>query len=61
MFADTTLTENMIRVRLQDQILFPSALSTLSPQAAEPIMKLARVLKELPIRSSSRATRTTCA
>lgn len=48
MFADTTLTENMIRVRLQDKILFPSALSTLSPEADEPIMKLARVLKELP-------------
>ena len=48
MFADTTVTENMIRVRLQDQILFPSALSTLSPEADEPIMKLARVLKELP-------------
>jgi len=47
-FADTTVTENMIRVRLQDQILFPSALSTLSPEAAEPILKLARILKELP-------------
>lgn len=47
-FADTTLTENMIRVRLQDQILFPSAFSTLSPEAEEPLMKLARVLKELP-------------
>jgi chemotaxis protein MotB len=48
MFADTTVTENMIRIRLQDQILFPSALSTLSAEADEPIMKLARVLKELP-------------
>lgn len=47
-FADTTVTENMIRVRLQDQILFPSALSVLSPQAEEPILKLARVLNELP-------------
>jgi chemotaxis protein MotB len=48
MFSDTTVTEHMIRVRLQDQILFPSALSTLSEEAAEPIMKLARVLQELP-------------
>lgn len=46
-FADTTVTENMIRVRLQNQILFPSALSTLSPEAEEPLMKLAGVLKEL--------------
>ena len=48
LFADTTVTENMIRVRLQDRILFPSALSTLSPEADEPLMNLARVLKELP-------------
>lgn len=47
-FADTTITENMIRVRLQDQILFPSALSTLSPEANEPLLKLAKILKELP-------------
>ncbi len=47
-FADTTVTENMIRVRLQEQILFPSAHSTLAPQAEEPILKLAKVLKELP-------------
>lgn len=48
MFADTTAAEHMIRVRLQDQILFPSAFSTLSAQADEPLLKLARVLKELP-------------
>lgn len=48
MFADTTTTENMIRVRLQDQILFPSALSTLSPGADETLRKIAGVLKELP-------------
>lgn len=47
-FADTTITENMIRVRLQDQILFPSALSTLSPEANEPLLKLSKILKELP-------------
>ena len=47
-FEDTTITENMIRVRLQDQILFPSALSTLSPEANEPLLKLAKILKELP-------------
>lgn len=48
LFADTTVNENMIRVRLQDQILFPSALSTLSPEASAPLAKLARVLNELP-------------
>lgn len=47
-FEDTTITENMIRVRLQDQILFPSALSTLSPEANEPLLKLAKILMELP-------------
>lgn len=47
-FADTTVTENMIRVRLQDRILFPSALSTLSPEADEPLLELSRILKELP-------------
>lgn len=47
-FTDTTITENMIRVRLQDQILFPSALSTLSPEANEPLLKLSQILKELP-------------
>lgn len=47
-FADTTLTEHSIRVRLQDRILFPSALSVLSPEADEPISKLASILKELP-------------
>lgn len=46
-FADTTVTEHMIRVRLQDRILFPSALSTLSPEAEEPLLKLSGVLKEL--------------
>jgi chemotaxis protein MotB len=47
-FADTTVTENMIRVRLQNTILFPSAYSTLSPEADEPISKLAQVLKDMP-------------
>lgn len=47
-FADTTVTENMIRVRLQDRILFPSALSTLSPEADEPLLELSRILKDLP-------------
>lgn len=47
-FADTTITEHSIHVRLQDKILFPSALSVLSPEADEPISKLAAILKELP-------------
>ncbi|MBI4061543.1 MAG: OmpA family protein [Elusimicrobia bacterium] len=48
LFADTTLAEHVIRVRLRNQILFPSGLSTLSAGADEPLMKLARVLGELP-------------
>ena len=47
LFADTTVTENMIRVRLQNKILFPSAYSTLSPEAGDPIAKLAQVLKDM--------------
>jgi chemotaxis protein MotB len=48
LFTDTTVDERMIRVRLKNQILFPSALSALSPEAAEPIAKLALVLKDMP-------------
>lgn len=48
LFPDTESTEHMIRVRLQNQILFPSALSTLSPEAGEPLRRLAEVLKDLP-------------
>ena len=48
LFEDTTVSENMIRVRLQSQILFPSAYSTLAPEADEPIAKLARVLQDIP-------------
>jgi chemotaxis protein MotB len=48
LFEDTTVTESMIRVRLQNHILFPSAYSTLSPEADEPISKLAQVLKDMP-------------
>ena len=47
-FSDTTVTENMIRVRLQNQILFPSAHAELSPEAGVPIAKLARVLRDMP-------------
>lgn len=47
-FSDTTVTENMIRVRLQNQILFPSAQSKLSPEAGVPLAKLARVLRDMP-------------
>jgi chemotaxis protein MotB len=48
LFADTAVDERLIRVRLKNQILFPSALAELSPEAAEPIDKLARVLKDMP-------------
>ncbi|MEK7389007.1 MAG: OmpA family protein [Elusimicrobiota bacterium] len=47
LFADTDVAENLIRVRLQNQILFPVAQASLSGQAHEPIAKLARVLKEM--------------
>jgi chemotaxis protein MotB len=48
LFPDTTVTDRMIRVRLQNRILFPSALSALEPEAAGSLAKLARVLKEMP-------------
>lgn len=48
LFADTDVTEREIRVRLQNQVLFPSGLATLSPEADAPIAKLARVLLEMP-------------
>lgn len=48
LFADTTVTERMIRVRLLNSILFPSALSSLSADAGAPLSKLARVLREMP-------------
>ncbi len=47
-FSDTTVTENMIRVRLQNQILFPVAQSELSPEAGVPLAKLAKVLRDMP-------------
>lgn len=48
LFADTDVTEREIRVRLQNQVLFPSGLAVLSEQADAPIAKLARVLLEMP-------------
>lgn len=48
LFADTDVTEREIRVRLQNQVLFPSGLAALSPQADAPLAKLARVLLEMP-------------
>jgi flagellar motor protein MotB len=47
LFPDTSVSEHEIRVRLKNQILFPSAMAALSPAAAEPIAKLARVLKDM--------------
>lgn len=48
MFADVAVTEHIIRVRLQDQLLFASAQASLSSAAAERIKNLAKVLKEMP-------------
>jgi chemotaxis protein MotB len=47
LFGDTSLTERLIRVRLQNQILFPSAQSLLSSEATVPLAKLAAVLKQM--------------
>lgn len=48
LFADTTVDERAIRVRLQNRVLFPSAYATLSLEADDPLARLARVLKEMP-------------
>ncbi len=48
LFEDVTLEEDLIRVRLKDRLLFPTALADLSPQAAEPLARLAAVLQEMP-------------
>lgn len=48
MFDDVTLEQDLIRVRLRDRLLFPTALAELSPQAAEPLARLAVLLKEMP-------------
>lgn len=47
LFADTTITEHMIRVRLLNKVLFPSALPSLSAEAGAPLSKLARVLRDM--------------
>ena len=48
LFEDVTLEEDLIRVRLRDRLLFPSALADLSPQAADPLARLAVVLNDMP-------------
>lgn len=48
LFADTVVDERAIRVRLRDDLMFGFGESALAPGAAEPLGKLARVLKELP-------------
>lgn len=48
LFADTAVDEREIRVRLRDGLLFPFAGAALSPEAAEPLARLARVLKQMP-------------
>jgi chemotaxis protein MotB len=48
LFEDATLEERLIRVRLRDRLLFPTALAELSPEAAEPLARLAGLLQEMP-------------
>jgi len=48
LFADVTIDERAVRVRLRDDLMFPFAEAALSPSAAEPLAKLARVLDEMP-------------
>lgn len=48
LFEDTTLESRVIRVRLRDRLLFPTALATLNPEAAEPLQKLAALLNTMP-------------
>jgi chemotaxis protein MotB len=48
LFADTSVREDGIRVRLKEKLLFPSARAALVPAAAAPLAKLARVLKQMP-------------
>ncbi len=48
LFDDAVLEERLIRVRLRDQLLFPTALAELNPAAKEPLERLARLLLEMP-------------
>jgi chemotaxis protein MotB len=48
LFSDTTIDEHVIRVRLRDNLLFAFADAGLAPAAADPLARLARVLKEMP-------------
>lgn len=48
LFADISVTEHVIRVRLQDQFLFASAQAALSPSASAKLKSLAKVLSEMP-------------
>lgn len=48
LFEDAVLEERVIRVRLRDRLLFPTALAELSPDAAEPLTRLAVLLDQMP-------------
>ncbi|MDX6771027.1 MAG: flagellar motor protein MotB [Elusimicrobiota bacterium] len=48
LFDDAVLEERLVRVRLRDRLLFPTALADLSPEAAEPLERLARLLASMP-------------
>ena len=46
--ADIEVTERVIRVRLRDQVLFPTSSARLDPAAEKSLASLARVLKQIP-------------
>ena len=48
LFGDVETDERAIRVRLRDDLIFPFAEARLAPHAAEPLSKLAQLLKEMP-------------
>ena len=48
LFSDVETDEQSIRVRLRDDLIFPFAQAQLAINAAEPLSKLARLLRELP-------------
>lgn len=48
LFSDVEVTQDIIRVRLQNQALFSSGRASLSPASDQTIIDLAKVLKEMP-------------
>lgn len=48
LFEDATLEARVIRVRLRDRLLFPTARAELSSEAGEPLARLAALLRQMP-------------